>query len=124
MTGRWSCFVVLLGVLMGLNCVGNGESEPTDSSNRSVSAPGLIAAYSFDEGSGSIAADASGNGHTGTLGSNAGSSPVWSSAGKHAGALSFNGTQKSWVTVPDSAALDLTNAMTVEAWVKPTALSH
>ena len=41
----------------------------------------------------------------------------WTS-GRFGGALSFNGTS-SWVTVPDSSALDLTKAFTLEAWVKP-----
>ena len=35
------------------------------------------------------------------------------------GALSFNGSNAR-VTVPDSASLDLTSAMTLEAWVFPT----
>ncbi len=39
--------------------------------------------------------------------------------GKFNGALSFNGTNAS-VTVPDSATLDLTTGMTVEAWVRPS----
>ncbi len=38
--------------------------------------------------------------------------------GKFNGALSFNGTNAS-VTVPDSATLDLTTGMTLEAWVRP-----
>jgi hypothetical protein len=37
--------------------------------------------------------------------------------------LSFNGTN-AWVTVPDSNALDLTTAMTIEAWVNPTTLAN
>jgi hypothetical protein len=35
--------------------------------------------------------------------------------------VSFNGTSD-WVTVADAASLDLTSAMTIEAWVKPSAL--
>jgi hypothetical protein len=77
---------------------------------------GLVAAYSFNEGAGVSAADASGNGNAGTL-----SGPTWSTAGKFGGALSFNGTN-AMVTVPDANSLDLTNGMTVEAWVKPSAL--
>ena len=37
-------------------------------------------------------------------------------------ALSFNGVN-SYVTIADSASLDLTSGMTLEAWVKPTALT-
>jgi glucose/arabinose dehydrogenase len=76
---------------------------------------GLAAAYSFDEGLGTSAADASGNGNTGTIGS-----ATWIPTGKFSNALSFNGTT-ALVTVNDSASLDLTTGMTLEAWVYPTA---
>jgi hypothetical protein len=75
----------------------------------------LVAAYSFN-GSGMTVADASGNGNTGTL-----NGPTWSAAGRSGGALSFDGVND-WVTVGDSATLDLTTAMTLEAWVRPTSL--
>ena len=45
--------------------------------------------------------------------------------GKVGNALSFDGVDD-WVTVTDGAAgtpLDLTNGMTIEAWVKPSAMS-
>ncbi len=79
---------------------------------------GLVAAYGFDEGIGTTTADQSGHGNTGTL-----SNATWAggTAGKFGNALSFNGTN-AFVSVADSASLDLTNAMTVEAWVKPTSL--
>jgi hypothetical protein len=48
--------------------------------------PGLVAAYSFDEGSGSVAVDASGNGHAGAI---VGAS--WTASGRYGGALSFDG---------------------------------
>ncbi|MCI0347851.1 MAG: Ig-like domain-containing protein, partial [Acidobacteriales bacterium] len=76
----------------------------------------LAAGYAFDEGAGTVVADVSGNGNNGTI-----NAATWSAAGKFGKALSFNGTS-SWVTIPDSAALDLTNGMTLEAWVNPTAL--
>lgn len=85
--------------------------------NNPVAAAGLVAAFSFNEGTGTTAADASGLGNTATL-----SNTVWSTSGKYGGALSFNGTN-SWVTVNDSPSLDLTSGMTLEAWVDPTALS-
>jgi hypothetical protein len=78
--------------------------------------PGLVAAYAFDEGSGSSAADASGNSNTGQI-----NGATWASTGKDGGALSFDGVNDS-VTVADSAPLDLTDGMTLEAWVKPTLL--
>ena len=75
----------------------------------------LVAAYGFEEGTGSTAADASGDNLTGTV-----TGATWVD-GKFGKALQFAGAFGSWVTVPDADALDLTNGMTVEAWVKPTA---
>src|SRR5213076_1255747 len=75
---------------------------------------GLVAAYGFNEGSGTTVIDASGNNNTGTL-----SGATWTTAGRYGNALVFNGTSAS-VTVPNSASLGLTAAMTLEAWVYPT----
>jgi hypothetical protein len=79
-------------------------------------ANGLVAAYGFDEGTGTGVADASGSGNGGTT-----SNTTWSTAGKYGAALSFNGSS-SYVNVPDSSSLDLTNGMTIEAWVRPSSL--
>src|SRR5256885_464185 len=76
---------------------------------------GLVAAYSFNEGTGTTVTDASGTGNTGTV-----SGTAWTAAGKYGGALSFNGTTAQ-VTIPDAASLRLTSAMTLEAWVNPSA---
>jgi PKD repeat protein len=75
---------------------------------------GLVAAYSFDEGSGSTVADRSGKGNKGTI-----SYANWVN-GRFGKALSFNGWY-SRVSIEDSASLDLSNGMTLEAWVYPTA---
>jgi hypothetical protein len=75
---------------------------------------GLVAAYSFDEGSGATAADLSGNGNAATL-----SGSTWSTSGKYGGAAQLNGTS-GLVTVPDSPSLDLSSGMTLEGWVRPT----
>ena len=80
-----------------------------------VAAGGLVAAYGFEEGAGSAVGDASGLGNAGTI-----SGATWVTAGKYGKALSFNGTS-SLVTVNDTAALHLTTAMTLEAWVRPSA---
>jgi Concanavalin A-like lectin/glucanases superfamily/Abnormal spindle-like microcephaly-assoc'd, ASPM-SPD-2-Hydin len=84
--------------------------------NAAAATPGLVAAYGFNEGSGAVISDSSGSGNKGTA-----SNTSWSSNGKFGAALSFNGTN-SWVTIPDSASLDLTNGMTLEGWVNPTIL--
>ncbi|HEV2320108.1 MAG TPA: LamG-like jellyroll fold domain-containing protein, partial [Verrucomicrobiae bacterium] len=75
--------------------------------------PGLVAAYSFDEGTGNTVTDLSGNGNNGTIGT-----ATWTLSGKYGGALSFDGVSSA-VTINDSASLDLTTGMTLEAWVNP-----
>lgn len=85
--------------------------SPSSPANPST---GLVAAYSFEEGSGSTTADVSGQGNPGVI-----SGASWSTQGKFGNALYFNGAN-SWVTINDSPSLDLTNSMTLEAWVYPT----
>ena len=51
-------------------------------------AGGLVAAYAFDEGSGTTVGDASGNGNTGTTGT-----ATWTTSGKYGNALIFNGSR-------------------------------
>jgi hypothetical protein len=77
---------------------------------------GLVAAYNFNEASGTIALDKSGNALHGTLNA----SVARSTAGKFGGALVFNGSN-SRVDVPTDPALDLAANLTMEAWVFPTA---
>ena len=79
--------------------------------------PGLVAAFSFDEGSGATVRSSVG-GLTGTI-----SGASWVTGGQSGGALSFNGTTNK-VTVPDANALDLTTGMTLEAWVQPKAVGN
>ena len=83
-------------------------------SNGAVPA-GLVAAFGFDEASGTTTADASGNGNVGQI-----SGATRTAGGRFGAALSFNGTS-ALVTVADAATLDLTNGITLEAWVQPTA---
>src|SRR6185503_7194190 len=78
---------------------------------------GLVAAFSFDEGSGSTVTDLSGSGNSGTA-----ANTTWTTAGKYGKALSFNGTSAR-VTIADAASLHLTSAMTLEAWVNPTTVN-
>ena len=75
----------------------------------------LVAAYNFDEGSGSVLTDLSGRGNAGQI-----HGARWTTEGRFGGALVFDGVGNV-VVVPHSPALDLTEAMTLEAWIYPTA---
>ncbi len=80
-------------------------------------APNPVAAFGFNEGTGTAVSDASGTGNHGTT-----TSTTWAAMGRFGSALSFNGST-SQVTVPDSNSLDLTTGLTLEAWVNPIQLS-
>jgi hypothetical protein len=77
---------------------------------------GVVAAYGFDEPSGTTASDGV-NGHHGTV---TGATRV--PTGRYGGALSFDGIDD-WVSIPHDPALNLSAGMTIEAWVKPSALT-
>ncbi|HRD67655.1 MAG TPA: PKD domain-containing protein [Candidatus Competibacter sp.] len=81
----------------------------------SASAGGLVAAYNFEEASGETVVDVAGKGNHGTI-----KEAARSVSGKFGRALSFDGVND-WVTVNDSNSLDLTQGMTLAAWVYPTA---
>jgi hypothetical protein len=76
--------------------------------------PGLVAAYSFDEGTGNSVADLSGNNINGTV-----VGATWIAKGMYGNALAFNGIS-SYVDLGNRTALRLTGSMTIEAWVKTT----
>ena len=101
---------------------GVATSAPATVSISVTAAPppntGLVAAYNFNEAAGTTLTDRSGRGHTGTL-----SGAAWSTQGRFGGALSFDGVND-WVTVADTAALDLTTGLTLEAWVNPSAVTN
>ncbi|HZY85889.1 MAG TPA: LamG-like jellyroll fold domain-containing protein, partial [Gemmataceae bacterium] len=100
------------------DAAGNLSAPSNQASATASQAPtGLVAAYGFNEGTGTTVTDASGNGNTGTI-----AGATWTTAGKYGNALSFNGTN-SWVTVADAASLHLTTGMTLEAWVNPNSFT-
>ena len=88
----------------------------TDLAGEYGGTPTPVAAYGFNEGSGSFAADSTGS-HNGAI-----NGAVWDPSGKYGAALRFDGIHD-LVTVPDTAALDFTDAFTLEAWVQPESLS-
>ena len=85
--------------------VSNGASGTTPP-------PGLVLALGFDEAGGATVFDHSGGSRNGVINGAA------RAVGKVGGALQFDGLDDI-VTVPDSAALDLTTGMTLSAWVNP-----
>jgi chitodextrinase len=101
------------------DAAGNLSAYSNQSSATTTQGPspggGLVAAYGFDEGSGSTASDASGNGNTGSI-----SGATWTTQGKYGSALSFNGVDN-LVAISGSASLNVTTGMTLEGWINPTA---
>src|SRR5689334_14079767 len=104
LTGQWaigSC--VLLCIFIG--CILPVGAQTT---------LGLVAAYNFNEGTGTTVADLSGNNLTGTV-----VGATWVS-GRFGNALSFDGST-SYVDLGNPVALQFSGSMTIEAWVYATA---
>jgi PKD repeat protein len=100
---------------VSLTVTGSGGSNTvTRTGLITVHRAGLMAAYNFNEGSGTKVNDVSGKGNHGTI-----SGAVWTTSGRYGKALQFDGSDD-MVTVNDAASLDLTGGMTLEAWVYPT----
>lgn len=76
---------------------------------------GLVGWWKLDEGSGTLAADSSGNGNDGTL-LPFSSEPTWIAGRVGAGALSFDGIND-YVSIPNGAALQINNNVSVSLWV-------
>jgi glucose/arabinose dehydrogenase/PKD repeat protein len=76
---------------------------------------GLVAAYNFNELSGTTVTDVSGNSNTGTLLGGA----TWTTAGKYGGALSFDGSSAA-VRIADSPSWKVNglSTYTISMWVK------
>ena len=106
------CAVVSVLVVSLAGALGAGANGTATA----AAVPNLAAAYGFDAGSGTTLRDDSGNANSGTI-----SGPTWTASGKHGAALTFDGVND-WVSVPASASLNCSSAMTLEARVKPTAL--
>ncbi len=78
-------------------------------------APGPVAHWSFDEGSGALAQDKSGNGYTGTI-----TGATWTN-GKYGKGLNFAATNKVAATL--SQPNGLAQNLTYEAWIRLNDLS-
>jgi len=73
---------------------------------------GLVGHWKFDESSGTIAYDSSGNGNDGTVQGD----PQWVAGMIGSGALSFDGTD-GYVEIGDDASLSMTDTLTITVWV-------
>lgn len=89
-------------------------STPIAAGGIPAAAASLVGAYAFDAGSGTVAADASGNGNAGTIWG-----ATWTTRGRFGRAMRFDGAGEV-VRVPASASLNLGAAMTLSAWIRPT----
>lgn len=94
------CFLAALLVIAGPGKLNADDEE------------GLIGHWSFDEGQGELARDASGNEHHGRV-----IGAVWCD-GRSGKALQFNG-KDAFVDCGTSDKLNLTKAYTIEAWIRP-----
>jgi hypothetical protein len=94
-----------------------GNTTTATTRNVEVHNTGAVAAYGFDEASGGTVTDTVST-NTGTI---SGATRVVD--GRFGKALSFDGTNDQ-VTVAPTNALNLSSGMTLEAWVKPTALGN
>jgi chitodextrinase len=101
-------------VLVATACTPEAQDTPGSEgiAPSGLSTSGLVVAYAFDEGTGTSAADASGNGHTGTLLNGAG----WV-AGHSGSSVNLDGTNDT-VSAGNLTDLNGLSAVTVSAWVK------
>ena len=116
-------YLIVLALILGLTLAGctllsNISQVPaTDQSGITYltkgSFFGLVGLWSFEEGEDlTIAYDSSGNDNNGEICGADYTPDQWGGQ-----ALSFNGVDE-YVSVPDSASLDLSGEITVEAWIK------
>jgi len=101
--------VLVLGVggVFALNgFFGGGAAVPEDTFSR-----GLVGYWSFDEGKGNIAYDASGNGNNGTLVNG----PEWTD-GKNGGALQFDG-KDDYADLGNQPSSQISTG-SIQAWIK------
>lgn len=95
-----------------------GNSVPVSVTVSNTQQSGLVAAYSFDEGAGTIVNDSSGQGNAGTLNNGVAWVP-----GKNGRAASFDGVND-YIAIPNSASTNISgNALTLSMWINPQPLA-
>ena len=83
-----------------------------DETNNGVTGDTMALNLAFNEAEGSVAYDSSTYGNDGTLAN----TPTWAT-GKVGSGLQFDGSDD-YVSVPDDNSLDITDEITIEAWVR------
>ena len=116
MKGKFRTITYVLPILLLSSCAGTGKAVSVEVSGGPIAKPstkGLVAYWSFDEGSGTVAKDASGNNNTAKfIGS-----PKWVE-GKSGKAIELDG-KGSYLEVAPSKSLDsIKKQLTISAWVK------
>jgi len=106
-----ACAAAWAAVLVPLAGCGAGPLDAVTIDPRSLAA-GLVAHWTFDEGSGAVVGDRSGNGHDGQL-----TGGAWTPSGHFAGALTL--TSGDHITVPNFP--QATPGWTVSVWTKTSA---
>ena len=99
--------IAVAGMVLASSFYGAHAAPPTD----------VVAHWKFDEGTGTVVADSSGNKYNGTTEFG----PEWVD-GVMGKAMKFNGTDQ-YVTVPDNNLTEAVYAFSVSVWFKPTEAS-
>src|SRR5262245_27408367 len=117
---RWEAIWLILASFGMFAC---GEPSESDKVGSSLVTSGLVAYWPLDNGSGTIATDASGHGNNGTLIN----SPTWQTGCQVNGCLSFDGTNRvdiGYTASPLFQQSSIQTAISAQAWVKLTSVSN
>ena len=112
-----------------VNNVGNKFSTSTIidyltvAGSLAVDSVGLVGYWQMDEGSGTSTADISESGYNGVL-LPVGNMPTWTTSGKIAKALIFNGANYVDVGVSSSLSFERTDPFSISAWVNRSAVNN
>jgi hypothetical protein len=111
-TKRKAAIALSLCVIIAVSSVMFLQNNQTTQAALVNPHPGLVGWWRFDELSGTVASDSSGNGYNGNV---VGAS--WWTIGKYNGALSFSGSVSNYVSIPSVNIAS--GPFTLQAWVKP-----
>ncbi|MCS4434331.1 Ig-like domain-containing protein, partial [Aquiflexum gelatinilyticum] len=104
-----------------LSVDGNFTSESLITVTGNNSNLGLVGHWKMDEGSGSVFIDHSGNGNNATIPTSLG--VVWTS-GVVGQAARFNSASGAYGSVSHNPSIDITQTITIAAWIRPNAVEN